>query len=67
MAQSVEELEKAVAQLPPDQLKKFRAWYERFDAEAWDKQIEKDATEGRLDELAEAALTDHRKGKTREL
>ena len=30
---SVEELEKAVSELPPEKLAKFRAWFEEFDAE----------------------------------
>ena len=67
MAHTLEELEKAVAGLPPEQLKAFRAWYQRFDAEYWDRQIEQDVVEGRLESLAEAALIEHEKGKTREL
>jgi len=67
MAMTVKEVKTSVASLPPDQLKKFRAWYERFDAEAWDKQIEEDIREGKLDSLAEAALVEHKAGKTRRL
>jgi predicted transcriptional regulator len=29
---SVEDIEKAVEQLPPDKLEMFRDWYERFEA-----------------------------------
>ena len=29
---TVEELEKPVTQLPQDQLRTFRAWYEKFDS-----------------------------------
>ncbi|MCF6210480.1 MAG: hypothetical protein L3K24_07380 [Gammaproteobacteria bacterium] len=65
MAKSVEDVEKAVAQLPPDQLKKFRAWYEKFDSDTWDEQIEKDISAGKLDALAEVAIADHKAGKTR--
>jgi hypothetical protein len=67
LARSVEEVEKAVAQLPPDQLRKFRAWYKKFDSEVWDKQIEKDVSSGRLDALAEAAIADHKAGKSKKL
>ena len=67
MAQTVEELEKAIAQLPPEDLKEFRAWYEQFDAEEWDRQIEKDIGNGLLDDLAKAALAEHGEGKTRKL
>lgn len=64
---SVEELEKAVAKLPPELLAKFRAWFEEFDAARFDAQIEADANSGKLDELANAALQDFRQGRFREL
>ena len=67
MARTVEDIEKAIMQLPQDQLKEFRAWYEKFDSEEWDKQIEKDAVCGRLDGLAEAAIADHKAGKSKKL
>jgi hypothetical protein len=64
---TVEDLEKAVAKLPPDQLAEFRAWFEAFDAARFDQKIERDAQTGRLDRLAEQAIDDFRKGRTREL
>jgi hypothetical protein len=67
MAKTVEDIEKAVSELPQDQLRIFRAWYERFDADAWDEQIEKDAVGGKLDAPAEAAIADHKAGKSKEL
>ena len=67
MVKKVEEIEEAVSQLSEDQLKKFRVWYEKFDSDMWDKQIEKDVAAGKLDALAEDAISDHKKGKTREL
>jgi hypothetical protein len=67
MARSVEDIEQAIMELPKDQLKRFRAWYEAFDADAWDEQMEKDAVTGKLDALAESALSDHREGKSRKL
>lgn len=67
MARTVEEIEEAVSVLPPDQLREFRAWYEEFDSEAWDQQIERDANSGRLDALAEAAIADHKAGRSKRL
>jgi len=67
MERTVEEIETAVAQLPEDQLRQFRTWYGKFDSEAWDEQIEKDVSAGRLDALAEAAIVDHKAGKTKKL
>ena len=64
---TVEEIEKAVAQLPPDDLARFRAWFEEFEAARFDRKIEQDAAAGRLDRLAEQALADYRQGRTREI
>lgn len=64
---TIEDFEKAVARLPPDQLAKFRAWFEAFDAARFDQKIERDAKAGKLDRLAEQALADFRQGRAREL
>lgn len=64
---TVRALEEAVSRLSPQELSEFRAWYLRFDAEAWDRQIERDAASGALDLLADEALRKHRAGETREL
>jgi hypothetical protein len=64
---TLSDLEKAVSSLAPDQLAKFRDWFEAFDAARFDDKIERDAKAGKLDRLAEAALADFRKGRAREL
>jgi hypothetical protein len=64
---TLEDIEKAVAELPPDQLVRFRAWFEEFEAARFDRRIERDAKAGRLDQLAEQALSDFRAGRAREL
>ena len=67
MARKVEELEKEIQQLSPDQLRQFRTWFEKFDSDKWDEQIEKDAHSGKLDDLASQALQEHKAQKTRKL
>jgi hypothetical protein len=64
---SVEELAKAVAELTPDKLTKFRAWFEKFDSDAWDRQIEGVIKAGKWDTLANEAIEEHRKGLTKKL
>ncbi|HTP91973.1 MAG TPA: hypothetical protein VMJ52_09570, partial [Xanthobacteraceae bacterium] len=64
---TIEDIENAVAKLPPDQLARFRAWFEEFDAVRFDQKIERDAKAGKLDRLANEALDDFRKGRAREL
>jgi len=64
---TVQSLEAAISQLPPNDLAEFRRWFAEFDAAAWDQQIEADAATGKLDALAAEALADYRSGKAREL
>lgn len=61
---TLKELEEKISHLPPDELARFREWFLNFDAEQFDKRIETDANDGRLDSLADAALRDHVAGKS---
>jgi hypothetical protein len=63
----LEQIEKAVAQLDRQELEAFSLWFEEFQAERWDRQIEKDDAESEFDRLAEDALSEFRAGKTRSL
>jgi len=64
---TLEDTEKALTELPADQLAKFRAWFEEFEAARFDQRIERDAEAGRLDQLAEQAIADFRAGRSRKL
>jgi ABC-type Zn uptake system ZnuABC Zn-binding protein ZnuA len=64
---TVENIKKAVAKLTPEQLAKFRTWFEEYDAQLFDERIERDAKAGKLDKFAEDAIRAHREGRTREL
>ncbi len=59
MAKSVKDIEDAIRQLPQEQLRQFHAWYEKFNSDSWDKQIEKDISAGKLDALADASIEAH--------
>jgi hypothetical protein len=58
---TIEDIETAITNLRPDELARFRAWFETFDAARFDEKIERDAKAGHLDRLAEQALADYRK------
>ena len=60
---TLQEIERAVSQLSPEELAAFRAWFPEFDAAVWDQQFEADVAAGRLDALAEKALQDLRQGR----
>jgi len=67
MQLSVKEIQKAVASLSPQELARFRRWFEAFDAQRWDEQIEDDARKGKLHKIAEQALKDYEAGNVQEL
>ncbi len=52
---NIEELEAAVARLPPSDLARFSQWFEEFMAEHWDSKIESDILSGRLDAAGKRA------------
>ncbi len=64
---TVQEIEKAIAQLPADELDRLLTWLDEFEAKRWDKQFEADVKAGKLSQIADKALADYRAGKTREL
>ena len=63
----VQQIKKEVTELPKVQLKEFRSWFEEFDASEWDRQFEKDIASGKLDEIANRAMSDFKKGKFKKL
>jgi hypothetical protein len=65
--QTVEEIERAILELSPDDLARFRTWFEAFEATKLDEAIEQGARSGRLDRFANEALADYRDGRAREL
>jgi major membrane immunogen (membrane-anchored lipoprotein) len=64
---TMKELEQAVSSLPREELARFREWFDEFDAKAWDKQLEADVKTGKLNKITEAANSDYRAGKAKEL
>jgi hypothetical protein len=64
---TAEEIEKAIEQLSPSELARFRAWFAAYDADQFDVAVERDAVTGKLDALADEAISEHRAGRSREL
>ena len=60
----IETIERQIQELSPEDLASLRQWFMEFDAEAWDRQFEKDSAEGKLDALAGRAIRHHSNGKT---
>ena len=60
----ISKIEQEIQALSPEELAQFRAWFLEYDWTIWDRQIERDAEAGRLDDLGATALRDHAAGKT---
>ena len=63
----IQKLEQEIRKLAPSELEAFRKWFQDYDSDQWDSQIEEDALASKLDRLAEKALADHKAGKTSEI
>lgn len=64
---SVEDLESGVSHLSEAELAHFREWFEEFEADQWDRQIEADIAAGRLDAAGKQADEDFEAGRCRPL
>ena len=62
-----EEIKSAISALTADELARLRAWLDELAEQRFDAAIERDAADGKLDNLIEQALADHRSGRTSEL
>ena len=60
---SVEIAEETIQRLSPQELVEFSRWFDEYRAAKWDAQIARDAEAGKLDALAEEALTEYRAGR----
>ena len=63
----LEALEEEIKKLAPEELAQLREWLLEHEADEWDREIERDASSGKLDKLFEKSLADHRAGKSREI
>ena len=64
---SVDEIEKAITKLSSEDRARLRARLEEMDADAWDRQIERDIKAGKLDKMADEAIAEHKAGLSRKL
>ena len=64
---SVQEIERAITELPSDEVERLAAWLDEYRADAWDRQIERDALTGGLDALGAQADREFEAGRCRPL
>jgi hypothetical protein len=63
----VETLEEEISRLTPAEFAQLRVWLLERDWEEWDRQIERDSTNGKLSRLFNEAREDHAKGNSTKL
>ena len=63
----IEEIEHAVNALPSEEYSKFRQWFFERDSVEWDRQLESDVSNGKLDFLCKEALEEKKTGKLKKL
>ena len=63
----LEQIEKSILELSPDELKVFTDWFEAMVDKNFDDAVERDARSGKLDEFASQAILEHRSGRSRPL
>jgi hypothetical protein len=60
----VEALEGEIEKLSPEEFVELRNWLLERDWKNWDRQIERDAASGKLDQIFDEAREAHRQGKS---
>ena len=61
---SIQEIEEAIANLPREDFLRLRERIQQRFEDQWDEQFEKDVGAGKLDQLGEQALAEHRAGRS---
>lgn len=59
----INEIKKAIEALPEKQLRELSSWFEAYEEQHWDRQIERDQHSGPLRDLMEKARADFKAGK----
>lgn len=52
---SVEEIEQAIENLPPDEFRKIAQWFREREQRQWDEQLDRDSAAGKLDFIFDEA------------
>lgn len=63
----IDDIERRIEALSPEELASFRAWFADFDADRWDRQFQSDVSSGKLDALAKSARDSHAGGRSTKL
>ncbi|MEO1445441.1 MAG: hypothetical protein AAFV46_04250 [Cyanobacteria bacterium J06635_11] len=62
---TIEQIESAILELPPDKFKLLKEWFLNLDYQQWDDQLEEDIAAGKLETFAQEAIADFEAGQYR--
>ncbi|ODG99722.1 MULTISPECIES: hypothetical protein [unclassified Nostoc] len=62
---TLEQIESAILQLPPNEYEKLIQWFADLDYQRWDEQLEKDIADGKLEAFAQEAIAEFEAGNYR--
>ncbi len=62
---TLEQIESAILQLPPNEYEKLIQWFADLDYQRWDEQLEKDIADGKLETFAQEAIAEFEAGNCR--
>ena len=64
---TIEQIEAAILNLSETDFAKLRNWLLELDYQQWDRQLEQDILDGKLDDLAKEALAEFEAGEYQEI
>lgn len=64
---TIEQIEAAILSLPSDDFNELRKWFLDLDYQRWDKQLEQDVAEGKLEALGEEAIAEFESSNCQEI
>ncbi|MEI6421755.1 MAG: hypothetical protein WCP55_06010, partial [Lentisphaerota bacterium] len=64
---TIAEIQNAVIKLPDPEYKSFLKWFEHFEEEKWDRELESHIDSDKLSAFGEKALSEFKKGKCQKL
>jgi hypothetical protein len=64
---TIEQIKTTILALVPEEFQRLKQWFADMDYQRWDRQLEQDVTDGKLDALAEEAISEFKAGQCREI
>ena len=59
---TIEKIEAAILELSSEEFEQLRQWFFDLDYQRWDKKLEQDVEDGKLEALAEEAIAEFKAG-----